>query len=1036
MASFRRHPAVFNLKSTTIMKKTKTHSDTLSRLTPTDQVQLPIIGIGASAGGLEAIEQFLCGVPSACGMAFVIVQHLAPTHKDMMCEILQRITPMPVLQITDRMVIVPGHVYVIPPGFDLSILNGVLHLLEPTEPRGLRLPINYFLQALAVDQKQHGIAVILSGMGSDGTQGLRAIKEQGGAAFVQSPATAQSDGMPCSAIDAGLADIVGSPEELAAKIISYIKYKPLLDDHSDVAASDADQSGLEKIVVLLRVQTGQDFSLYKKSTLYRRVERRMALHQLLNIASYVRYLRANPQEATFLFKELLIGVTSFFRDLEVWEQLKTEILPSIFTLHPEGGNLRAWVPACSTGEEAYTLAIVFREALEQTNISKHYSLQVFATDLDNEAINKARAGLYPTSIAADLSEARLNRYFVKEGANYRISKEIREMVIFAPQNLVMDPPFTKLDILTCRNFLIYLENDLQKKLLPLFHYSLNPGGVLVLGSAETVGSSAELFEPCSGKTRIYHRRENLPQQELVEFPAAHSIRPIHNVVKVRPLEALSDAPPNSLQKLTDTLLLQRFTPAAVLTTNKGDIVYINGKTGKYLEPAAGKVNNNLFAMAREGLIGPLNEAFTRAVRQAEVVELSNIKVGSNGGSQLVDVSVHPLAEPAAMSGMVLVVFVDSTAPLADIMGQEKGARTTAEADQIDALAKSLEYARAELQSTREEMQTSQEELKSTNEELQSTNEELQSTNEELTTSKEEMQSMNEELQTVNQELNSKVDELSKAGDDMHNLLNSTDIATLFLDNDLKVRRFTDSTTSIINLIPSDAGRPVADLATRLEYPGLVDDAREVLRSLVFNEVQVASKDGRWFAVRIMPYRTQDHRIDGVVIVFADITVAKNASDKLFDSRQILLKILDNIPQRVYWKDRDSVYLGCNKAFAKESGYVDVNELIGKVDNQTALPNHYTEDDCFVMESGKSKLKLEEKLVKPEGKRKWLNSNKVPLMNKAGQVTGMLGTYEDISERKRLEEKTRAMGISSLQERFDLQTDELHSAKDKLQEKDG
>jgi len=848
----------------------------------------PIIGIGASAGGLEAIAQFLSGVPVNSGMAYCVVQHLDPNHKGMLCELLQRATPMPVQQITERMPVMPNRVYVIPPGFDLSILHGVLHLLEPAEPRGLRLPIDYFLRSLAADQKERSIGVILSGMGSDGTLGLRAIKEQAGAAFVQTAASAKFDGMPRSAIDAGLADVVAPAEELAAKIIRYVQHVPLLVARSDVAVLDADQSGLEKVVVLLRAQTGHDFSLYKKSTIYRRIERRMALHQLPKIADYVRYLRSNPQEADLLFKELLIGVTNFFRDSEVWEQLKTEVIPALLAAHPEGGTLRAWVPACSSGEEAYTLAMVFREALELVRPSVHYSLQVFATDLDSAAIDKARAGVYPSSINADVPEALLRRYFVQDNGGYRVGKEVREMVIFAPQNLVMDPPFTKLDLLTCRNLLIYLEADLQKKLLPLFHYSLNPGGVLVLGSSETVGGATELFTPVPGKTRIYQRRETPLRPNLVEFPTAFASRRTHESPTGKLLAALTaSAPAPNLQALTDTLLLQRFSPAAVLVTTQGDIVYISGKTGSYLEPAAGKVNHNLFAMARSGLAGPLNEAFARAVRQGATVDLKGIAVGTNGGTRVVDVSVQPLAEPAALRGMVLVVFVDVLAAPPPAKAPGKAQQSRAHTEQTTALVQSLQQAREELQTTREEMQTSQEELKSTNEELQSTNEELQSTNEELTTSKEEMQSMNEELQTVNHELVAKVDELSQASDDMKNLLNSTDIATLFLDNHLKVRRFTTQATSIFKLIPGDAGRPITDLVSALDYPALVEDAHEVLRSLVFHEAQVSAKDGRWFAVRTMPYRTQDNRIDGVVITFADISVAKALEATLREAQAVL-----------------------------------------------------------------------------------------------------------------------------------------------------
>lgn len=637
--------------------------------------------------------------------------------------------------------------------------------------------------------------------------------------------------------------------------------------------ADQDQSGLEKVVILLRTQARHDFSLYKKSTIYRRIERRMGLHQLARIADYVRYLRENPQEADLLFKELLIGVTSFFRDPTVWEQLKTEVIPALLAASPNGGILRAWTAGCSTGEEAYSLAIVFREALEQGKPAAYYSLRVFATDLDKEAIDKARAGVYPANIAADVSEPRLRRFFVQEGRGYRVGKKIREMVIFAPQNLVMDPPFTKLDLLTCRNLLIYLEADLQKKLLPLFYYSLNPGGILVLGSSETIGQATDLFAPLSGKTQLYRRQDAALQAGLVEFPVAFA-RPRADTATASPLPPVAN-----LQALTDALLLQRYSPAAVLTTDEGDIVYVSGKTGKYLEPAAGKANLNLFAMAREGLSGALNEAFHNAVRQKTAVTMKGVKVGTNGGTQIVDVTVQPLAEPAALRGMVLIVFTDvATPPVTKAPG--KAERATVHGARLAALTQEIQRSHEELQTTREQMQTSQEELKSANEELQSTNEEL-------TTSKEEMQSMNEELLMVNHELQAKVDELSRASDDMTNLLNSTDIATLFLDGELKVRRFTTQTTGIIKLIPGDAGRPITDLVTELDYPGLAEDAREVLRSLVFHERQVSARDGRWFTVRIMPYRTQDNRIDGVVVTFVDIGEVKALEATLREALSVL-----------------------------------------------------------------------------------------------------------------------------------------------------
>jgi two-component system CheB/CheR fusion protein len=686
----------------------------------------PIAGIGASAGGLEALEQFLRQVPQGSGMAFVIVQHLDPTHKGILPDLLQRTTGMEVFQVKDRMRVKQNCVYVIPPNKDMSILHGVLHLFEPTTPRGLRLPIDFFLRSLAEDRQEHSIGVILSGMGSDGTMGLRAIKEKGGVALVQEPASAKFDSMPRSAIDAGLADLVAPAEGLPGKIIAYLQHAIIVK--TELPLEEKDQSALEKVLILLRAKTGHDFSMYKKNTMYRRIERRMSIHQIDRIASYVRYLQENPQEVELLFKELLIGVTSFFRDPAVWEQLRGETIPALLAGRPAGGVLRAWSAGCSTGEEAYSLAITFKETLEQVKPTENFTLQIFATDLDRDAIDKARQGVYPANIAADVSNEQLRRFFVKDGNGYRVCKDIREMVTFATQNLIMDPPFTKLDILICRNLLIYLTPELQKKLLPLFHYSLNPGGVLFLGSAETISTFTDLFASLDVKSRLFRRRESVLIAKPVAFPASF-VPALPGVSK----ELTMLKPVANIQSLAEQLLLQHFSPPAVLVSDKGDILYISGRTGKYLELSAGKANWNIFAMAREGLRFDLGSAFQKAIRQQGAITVKGVKVGTNGGTQTVDITVQAVEEPEALRGMVLIFFTDVATPRKK---KAPGLAGSAPSDNVRVLEleQELQQSREDLHTTREEMQSSQEELKSTNEELQSTNEELQSTNEELTTS--------------------------------------------------------------------------------------------------------------------------------------------------------------------------------------------------------------------------------------------------------------------------------------------------------------
>lgn len=827
----------------------------------------PIAGIGASAGGLEALEQFLRHVPAKSGIAFIIVQHLDPTHKGIMQELLKRATSMEVFQVKDGMRVKPDCVYVIPPNKDMSILHGVLHLFEPTAPRGLRLPIDFFLRSLADDSQERSIGVILSGMGSDGTMGLRAIKEKMGVALVQEPASAKFDSMPRSAIAAGLADIIAPAVDLPGKIIDYLNHTILIAKNG-LPLEEKDQSALEKVFILLRSKTGHDFSMYKKNTVYRRIERRMSIHKINRIASYVRYLQENSQEVELLFKELLIGVTSFFRDEAAWEHLRLKVIPALLKTREVRQTLRAWSAGCSTGEEAYSLAIAFKEAAEQVKPAQNFKLHIFATDLDRETIDKARQGFYPANIAADISSERMKRFFIKVEGGYQIVKEIREMVTFATQNVVMDPPFTKLDILICRNLLIYLTPELQKKLLQLFHYSLNPGGVLFLGSSETISTFTHLFEPLNIKTRLFRRLESVMPAETQIFPV--SFLPAKSGVS-KELTMLK--PATNLQSLADHLLLQKFSPPAVLVNDKGDILYISGRTGKYLEPAAGKANWNIFAMAREGLRFDLGSAFQKAIRQKGTVIAKGITIGENGGTHTVDITVKSIQEPEPLRGMVMIVFTDMETSLSK---KTKAGAKTAPAGhaRVLELEQELRHLREELQTTREEMQSSQEELKSANEELQSTNEELQSTNEELTTSREEMQSMNEELQTVNAEQQSKMDELSWINNDMNNLLNSTEIVTVFLDNDLHVRRFTPRADKIFKLIPGDVGRPLSDIVNDLLYPRMTEEAREVLRTLVFSERQVTTADGRWFSVRIMPYRTMDDIIGGVVITFSNITAAK------------------------------------------------------------------------------------------------------------------------------------------------------------------
>ncbi len=824
---------------------------------------LCIVGIGASAGGLEALKDFFSHVPTASNIAFVVIQHLDPTHKDIMHELLQRTTSMKVTQAQNHIKVKPNCVYLIPPNKDLSILNGVLFLLEPVSSRGLRLPINFFFRSLANDQQERAVGVILSGMGSDGTLGLRAIKENAGRSLVQSPESAKFDSMPCSAINAGLADIVAPAQELPEQIMAFLKHSPqVVSKPNELRVELKSKSALAQIIIMLRERTGNDFSLYKKNTIYRRIERRMGLHKLKDIAFYVNYLRENPQEQDILFKELLIGVTHFFRDKDVWAQLKSISLPTLLANYPQGKTLRVWVTACSTGEEAYSLAMTVLDVLDDIKPKGRFKLQIFATDLDEDAVNIARKGYYSANIEDDISAQQLTRYFMKEGSGYRIKQQIRDMIIFAPHNIILHPPFTKLDIITCRNLLIYFEPALQNKLLPLFHYTLTAHGIMLLGSAETVGNFTSFFRQVNDNTPIYTRMDKHLSLIDVDFPTGSLLdnQPRH----------LSEMNKNitNLQTQADKILLQNYAPAAVLINVDGDILYINGRTGKYLEPAAGKANWNIHVMAHKELQHPLFVAMNKAQAQVAPVIMTNLTLDQ----VTINLTVQAIMEPKVLYGLLMVVFTDVVTPA-------KAPRKKRGASEQQALIE-LQQAHEEVQLLREKMQSSHEELKSINEEMQSSNEELQSTNEELTTSKEEMQSMNEELQTVNAELQSKVDALSWVNHDMKHLLDSTEIATVFLDNQLNVRRFTAHISHIFKLISSDVGRPLSDIATNLDYIELEDDVKKVLKSLVFIEKDITASEERWFKVRIMPYRTQENVIDGVVITFIDISKAKNLEAEL------------------------------------------------------------------------------------------------------------------------------------------------------------
>ena len=830
------------------------------------------------------------------GMAFVLVQHLAPDHKSILTDLIRRYTRMQVFEVEDGMSVHPNCAYIIPPNCDMAFLNGTLQLLHPSAPRGQRMPIDFFFRSLAQDQQERAICIVLSGTGSDGTLGLRAITGEGGMAMVQNPDSTEYDGMPRSALGTGLVDYELPPAEMPAQLIAYAGHAYDKPAHHPEDAPSKNENLLKKVFILLRAQTGNDFSQYKPSTINRRIERRMAVHQIATLADYIKYLQKTTVEVEALFRDLLIGVTSFFRDSEVFQVVEQQIIPKLFVGKSADHVIRVWTPGCSTGEEAYSLAILMAE--RQEAMKQSFKVQIFATDIDSEAITLARAGRYPSNIAADLTPERLARFFTpeSEGGAYRINKGIRDMLIFSEQNVIKDPPFSKLDLISCRNLLIYMGSDLQKKLIPLFHYALNPGGHLFLGTSETVGEFGDLFSTHDRKAKLYQRKDSYLGAQRASISRFLPAVTVLEVAHPRHPGKSAGANKMPLRELAERALLNQIAPASVLVNGDGDLFYLHGRTGRYLELSPGEPGVNVLKMAREGLKRGLTTALHNAVAGREIVRYPGLRVKTNGGFSTVTLTIHPVPTGSAAAPeapLYLIIFHEEASevaavpetPMAEDAGPPKGADGDA---RIAALRQELHAKEEYLQTANEELETSNEELKSSNEEMQSVNEELQSTNEEMETSKEELQSVNEELATVNAELQGKVGDLSRINNDMNNLLAGTGIGTVFVDHQLRILRFTPAVTEIINLISSDVGRPVGHIVSNLRnYEGLAADAKKVLDTLIPCTKEVQTTQGGWFALRILPYRTVENVIEGAVITFVDITERKRAEEALRDANNQL-----------------------------------------------------------------------------------------------------------------------------------------------------
>jgi two-component system, chemotaxis family, CheB/CheR fusion protein len=884
-----------------------------------DSVGFPVVGLGASAGGLEAFEHFFRSVPPGSGMAFVLVPHLDPGHASILTEILQRSTAMPVVEAQDGMPVAPNGVYVIPPNREMAIFHGAIQLSVPEQPRGHRMPIDAFLRSLAEDQGERAIGVILSGTGTDGTLGLRAILGAGGVSFVQDPATAKYDGMPVSAIQAGYATYVLPAEKMAGAMLTGAR---TLSASQESPPTDA--NSMNQILMLLRSGTGNDFSQYRKSTIRRRIARRMSLHDIESTELYARYLKEHPPEVQLLFKELLINVTSFFRDPDAFAALKNDVLPQIFAGKPDGYVFRVWVAGCASGEETYSIAMLMHELMAETG--KDFKVQFYSTDLDEDAIGVARAATYPPNIVQDVSPERLPRFFVKGEAGYRIKKEIRELVVFAVQNVIKDPPFTRLDLVSCRNLMIYLEPELQDRLLRAFHYALKPGGVLFLSPSESIGERNDQFAPLSRKWKFY--------RAIPTAAATYGVMPVGSFRPKESDDTRPDEPVNvtrqtGFAELTQRVLLQTYAPASVVTDLKGNIRYVHGDTGRYLRPAPGQATLNAVEMARDALQPELSAAIHRAASKGASTVNRELSVGSKRGRRTVSFSVRPFAEPEAGEVLLLLSFEDVARAAPDKPARGKRTAGAVVDRRMEALERDLAYTKETLHATIEEQQASNEELKSTNEEMQSTNEELQSTNEELETSKEELQSVNEELVTVNAELGSKIEQLAGMQDDMKNLLDNINIGTIFLDDHLVIRNFTPEAAQVYHLVLADVGRPLSDIKSALEGADLLAEAQAVLKTLVPIEREVRTTAGTAYLARIQTYRTLDDVIDGVVLTFVPLTDFKQIQEELLVARELAESIVDTVREPLIVVDGALRVVSASRSFYQRF-HVAPEETVGRL----------------------------------------------------------------------------------------------------------
>ena len=972
---------------------------------PEHSLPFPIVAVGASAGGIEAATALFKALPADTGMAFVLIQHLSPTHESLLPEILGRATAMKVMEVREDGAVEPNRVYVIPPNKHLAFGNGRLHLSPRVDSRGQPRPIDHFMRSLAEEHGHKAIGVVLSGSANDGTLGLEEIKSGGGITFAQD-STAEQPSMPRSAVAAGSVDFVLPPDEIAHEISRIAKHPYVAPD--DVDPSTREEPVFGKILELLRAQTGVDFSNYKRNTLHRRITRRMVLHRLDGLPEYLRMLQEKHSEVQALYQDVLINVTSFFRNPDSYEALKTTVFPKLTESRGNQDPLRVWALGCSTGEEAYSLAMTFVEYLEAAG--RHVPMQVFATDVNGTGIERARSGFYPKGITQDVSPERLRRFFTEVDGRYRISKQVRDMCVFARQNALSDPPFSRLDLVACRNMLIYLEPVLQQRLIPLLHYALRQGGFLWLGGSETIGSYRELFDLQDAKHKIYLRKSttrtptlNVPVQPS-RWTGAPSIAPV--VQAAAPRDFGTDA-----HKEAERLLLTRYAPPGVVVNDDLEVVQFRGDTGAYLAPAPGKATLSLLKMLREGLSVAVRNAVQRARRERDAVREEGLRVRSNGGWREVDLVVMPLR---AAAGDGYLILFEEPAQRAEARAREMAAEARAAADrmpptpaegsaqEVTRLTQELSSTREYLQSVIEQQEAANEELQSANEEVQSANEELQSINEELETSKEEIQSSNEELATVNDELQSRNTELSRSNNDLTNLLASVNMAIVMLGSDLRIRRFTQPAEKILNLIATDVGRPLTDIKLSIDAHNLDTLIADVIDNVNPQEREVRDRNGRWHLLRVRPYRTADNHIDGAVLVLMDIDGMKRAEQSMRESEERFELLANSSPVLIWTADLE----GCrfvNRAFEEFVGQAEADICRSGIASFVHPEEReaYADGYARAIAAGES-FSMRLRLRRADGTFRWVKHVAMPRIVDR-KLVGYVGSSLDITDLAQAEE---------------------------------